>query len=162
MKKNRLFILVVMFVAAMWANMAGADVPGLKHVFDIRAEIDGSIQVGDIPKGRRVVIPITGGTVSGEISGRILPGGADYQIVDTLHKRCELRAIYTVMTDDSVFINVVNEGVNSYGDDYYFMTSPKFECDMSSPYAWLNNRVFVCRPVEFGDGFIVLRVWMAR
>ncbi|MDE5881202.1 MAG: DUF3237 domain-containing protein [Muribaculaceae bacterium] len=46
--------------------------------------------------------------------------------------------------------------------DYYFMTTPKFECDQNSRYAWLNDRIFVCQPVGFEEGAIVLRVWEVK
>lgn len=137
--------------------------PVLTQVFDIRAEIGEAINGGPNPHGVRVTIPITGGTVSGRINGRILPGGADYQLVNPDQHRSELQAIYTIMTNDSVAIHVCNEGINRFApDDSYFMTSPKFECDVNSPYNWLNNRIFVCRPVDFAPSAITLRVWMAE
>ncbi len=140
-----------------------AQTPTLTHVFDIRAEISEAINGGQNPHGVRVTIPITGGEVTGRINGTIIPGGADYQLVNPEHQRSELKAIYTIMTNDSVAIQVCNEGINRFSpDDSYFMTSPKFECDINSPYNWLNNRIFVCRPVGFEQSAITLRVWMAE
>lgn len=137
-----------------------AQTPTLRHVFDIHAKIDNAHDIGCIPEGRRIIIPITGGEIKGEINGIILPGGADYQLVDTVHNRAALKAIYTIITNDSTIINVTNVGINSYDvSDPYFMTSPKFECDMNSQYKWLNNRIFVCRPVAFEKDGIILRVW---
>ena len=38
--------------------------------------------LGDTPQGRRRIIGITGGRFSGErLSGRVLPGGADWQVI---------------------------------------------------------------------------------
>lgn len=137
--------------------------PILTHVFDIRAEIGEAINGGANPHGVRVTIPITGGTVTGKVNGRIIPGGADYQLVNPDQQRSELQAIYTIMTNDSVAIHVRNEGVNRFApEDSYFMTSPKFECDINTPYDWLNNRIFVCRPVDFAPSAITLRVWLAE
>ena len=140
-----------------------AQTPTLTHVFDIRAEIGEAINGGANPHGVRVTIPITGGTVTGKVNGKIIPGGADYQLVNPEQHRSELQAIYTIMTNDSVAIHVCNEGINRFApDDSYFMTSPTFECDINSQYNWLNNRIFVCRPVAFAPSAITLRVWMAE
>lgn len=160
---RRLVIGSLLCVSAVMADYVYGQTPELRHVFDIRAEITAALNLGKVPYGERVVIPITGGEVTGVVNGKVLSGGADYQIVDTVQKRTELKAIYTIMADDSTLINVVNEGINCYSPgDYYFMTSPKFECDQNSPYAWLNDRIFVCRPVSFEDGAIVLRVWEVK
>lgn len=149
-----------MILLRMTISTVIAQTPVLTHVFDIRAEISGARNNGKVPYGERIVIPITGGEVTGEVNGKILPGGADYQIADPDNKRTELRAVYTIEAEDSTLINVVNEGIISESSDgYYFMTSPKFECAMDSRYSWLNNRIFVCRPVGFEDGAIVLRIW---
>ena len=140
-----------------------AQTPTLTHVFDIRAEIGPAINGGQNPHGVRVTIPITGGEVTGKVNGKVIPGGADYQLVNPDQQRSELQAIYTIMTNDSVAIHVCTEGINRFApDDSYFMTSPKFECDINSPYNWLNNRIFVCRPVGFEQNAITLRVWMAE
>lgn len=149
--------------AILFGYSVYAQTPELKHAFDIRAEIGPAINGGQCPHGVRVTIPITGGTVTGMVNGKVIPGGADYQLVNPDQQRSELQAIYTIMTNDSVAIHVCNEGINRFAkDDSYFMTSPKFECDINSPYNWLNNRIFVCRPVSFESNAIVLRVWMAE
>lgn len=140
-----------------------AQAPVLKHVFDIHAECGPALVPGDVPHGKRVMIPITGGRVDGDISATILPGGADYQLIDESDGRVEYRAVYTFMTADSVLVNVTNEGVSRQGDDgFYFTTTPKFETARSSAYDWLNNRVFVCRPTGFDNGCVHLRVWMVE
>lgn len=138
-----------------------AQTPGLRHVVDIRAEIGASVSESADQEGCvRVTIPITGGSVTGDLNAVILPGGADHQLVDTIRRRNSLCAVYDIMTPDSTVIRVRNEGINLYGDGkYYFVTSPKFECDPASSYAWLMDRIFVCRPVGFGNGEITLRVW---
>ncbi len=51
-------------------------------IFTIHAELDDMLRFGQTPYGERRVIPITGGRVEGaKLQGRILPGGADWQIV---------------------------------------------------------------------------------
>lgn len=155
--------LISLFSALLLAFSLSAQTPTLTHVFDIRAEIGEVINGGQNPHGVRVTIPITGGEVTGKVNGKIIPGGADYQLVNPDQQRSELQAIYTIMTNDSVAIHVCNEGINRFAsDDSYFMTSPKFECDINSSYNWLNNRIFICRPVGFEQNAIILRVWMAE
>ncbi len=145
------------------SSLLSAQTPELRHVFDIRAEISAPLDLGDTPTGHKIVIPITGGEIKGEVNGKILNGGADYQSIDRSGTRTALKAIYTIVTNDSVLINVVNEGIcYQTPDEYYFLTNPRFECKTDSKYSWLNDRIFLCRPVKFEDGAIVLRVWEAR
>lgn len=137
--------------------------PILTHVFDICAEIGNAIPGGNTPDGVRVTIPITGGEVYGKVNGVIIPGGADYQTINTDQQISKLQAVYTILTSDSVAIHVINEGINKFApEDSYFMTSPKFACDINSQYNWLNSRIFICRPVNFSSSSITLRVWMAE
>ncbi|MDE7420929.1 MAG: DUF3237 family protein [Muribaculaceae bacterium] len=155
--------IISLFSAILLSTTLSAQTPTLTHVFDIKAEIGAAINEGPCPHGVRITIPITGGEVTGKVNGKVIPGGADYQILNPEQQRSELQAIYTIMTNDSVAIHVCNEGINRFSpDDSYFMTSPKFECDINSPYNWLNNRIFMCRPVGFEQNAITLRVWMAE
>ncbi len=59
--------------------------PTLTHVFDliatVTAPIDGGAVKGRGTVHRRRIIPITGGIVTGLITGVVLPGGADFQRV---------------------------------------------------------------------------------
>ena len=58
------------------------DLPPLEHVCDVAVTIGEPVEVGHSPLGLRRMIPITGGLVSGpRLSGRIVPGGADYQLI---------------------------------------------------------------------------------
>ena len=60
--------------------------PALEHVADLRVTVASPIEAGHVlahgREGLRRIIPISGGTVAGpHFSGRILPGGADFQLV---------------------------------------------------------------------------------
>lgn len=154
-----------LLLIALAALRAGADdgAPRLRHVFDIHARCAEARNVGAIPGGLRVMIPITGGRTEGEVESVILPGGADYQLIDTAMGRVEFDAVYTLMTGDSCLINVRNRGISTSGEQgYYFTTSPSFEAPADSRYGWLNNRMFLCRPIGFGEGEVSLRVWVAE
>ena len=56
--------------------------PALEHVCDLSVTIDAPVEVGATTFGLRRMIPITGGVVTGPLlNGRILAGGADYQLL---------------------------------------------------------------------------------
>jgi hypothetical protein len=77
---------------------------------------------------RRNIIPITGGTVEGQISGQVLFGGADYQ---NLAPPATIDARYLWDTDDGEIIIVRNGG--TFGG-----LVPTFETRTDGPYARLN------------------------
>ena len=77
--------------------------PSLEHVADLRVEVATPIEAGATfglnSRGRRRIIPITGGTLSGpHFSGRVLPGGADFQLVVS-ETSADLDARYIVALD---------------------------------------------------------------
>jgi Protein of unknown function (DUF3237) len=127
----------------------------------LRAEINLAppCELGAAPLGRRRIIAITGGRFScARLRGRVLAGGADWQLVrgDGV---AELDARYTLETDDGALVYVVNRGYRhgpkeimqriSMGeevepDSYYMRTIPVFETG-DERYAWLNRIVCVAR-----------------
>jgi len=52
-----------------------------RYVFTITALIGEVTSAGDIGNGVRRIIPIVGGEVKGEVNGKVLPFGADFQII---------------------------------------------------------------------------------
>lgn len=110
--------------------------------------------LGETPNGRRQSIPITGGTFSGPgISGRILPGGADYQLIRA-DGAVMIDADYMLQTDDGVIIHVRNVGVivppTKDHPAAYPWAAPKFDAP-NGRYGWLNNAIFVSRISGAGD-----------
>ena len=130
---------------------------GLTPLFTARISLGPAQELGDAPHGRRRIIPITGGEFSGaRLSGRVLAGGADWQIVRR-DGVAELEARYTLQTADGALIYVANFGYRhgppevlkklSEGEAvdpsaYYMRTTPKFETG-DARYAWLNRVVCV-------------------
>ena len=56
--------------------------PALEFAFEVRAEVADPLVIGELPNGTRRIIDIIGGTVEGpNISGRVRPGGADWQMI---------------------------------------------------------------------------------
>jgi len=98
-----------------------------------------------------------GGSFRGErLSGRVLAGGADWQVVRA-DGVADLDARYTLETADGALIYVRNRGYRhgpadvlkklSSGEDvdpslYYMRTTPRFETG-DARYAWLNRMVCV-------------------
>jgi hypothetical protein len=113
--------------------------------------------LGDTPLGRRRIIGITGGSFAGpRLRGRILPGGADWQVIRSDGVAC-LDARYTLETGDGALIYVNNQGYRHGPKDvierlargeevdpalYYMRTTPWFET-AAPAYAWLNRSVCV-------------------
>src|SRR6202051_4840590 len=85
-----------------------ADTPRLELIFAADVSVAPPLECGDVVKGRRRIVAITRGEFSGpNIRGKVLPGGADWQILrgDGVS---ELEARYTLQTDDGALINVRN------------------------------------------------------
>jgi len=114
-------------------------------------------ELGDTPHGRRRVIAITGGRFAGdELRGRVLAGGADWQLIRA-DGVAELDARYTLETDDGALIYVSNFGYRHGPADvirrlaagepvdpslYYMRTTPRFETG-AARYQWLNGLICV-------------------
>lgn len=128
-----------------------------EFVLEARVAVATPLELGETPYGRRRVIHITGGHFAGpRLSGTIVPGGADWQVIRP-DGVTELTALYELKTDDGVLIHVTNRGLRhgpaevmqrlARGEpvdpaSYYFRTAPVFEAP-SGPYEWLNRSVFV-------------------
>lgn len=102
--------------------------------------------VGVTKKGNRNIIPITGGTLSGRITGKILPGGADYQ---NLANPPTIDARYLWQTSDGEVIIVRNGG--SFGS-----LVPTFEARVGGKYEWLNDGLFLSSNPGMGSGGVSL------
>ena len=146
------------------------ETPQLEFALQLKVTLGETYRVGETQHGERIVIPITGGTFEGPaIRGTIVNGGADYQLANKAQHRTELEAIYSIRTDDGVYIHIRNRGIIYDGKDaqgnpsFYFKAAPQFEAPAESRYAWLNNALFVCAP-EFSDAFkgIILNVWRVK
>lgn len=129
----------------------------LELLFRAEVALAPAQEIGEGPLGRRRIIPITGGEVSGaRLSGRVLPGGADWQIVRP-DGVAYLDARYTIETHDGALVYVRNLGYRhgppevvarlAAGETvdprlYYMRTTPWFETG-DARYAWLNRTVCV-------------------
>lgn len=135
------------------------EAPGLRYVFSAEVSVDPVIEAGQVPTGRRRIIPITGGRVWGpRLSGVVLPGGADWQIVSA-EGVADLTARYTLRAEDGTLIGVVNRAYRhgppevvarmAAGETYdraavYFRGATHFET-VAGPHDWLNRTIVICR-----------------
>lgn len=127
--------------------------PRLEFIFRASVTVAAPLELGLTPLGQRRIIDITGGTVEGPVlSGTILPGGADWQLIRE-NGTAVLEARYTIQTDDGALIYVRNDGFRhgpaeviaavAKGESvdpalYYFRAAPAFETSHLK-YAWLNH-----------------------
>ncbi len=154
--------------------MIAADVPqpSLDFVFAARIEIGVPQEMGQVPLGRRRVIPILGGTFEGpRIAGRIVPGGADWQLIRP-DGVAAVEALYTLEASDGTLIYIRNVGMRHGPPDviarlaageavdptsYYFRAAPVFEV-AAGPHDWLTRSLFVAQGQRLADA-VLLRVY---
>jgi hypothetical protein len=140
--------------------------PGLELIFAADVRVGAPLDLGDVGKGGRRIVPITGGEFSGpDIRGTVVPGGADWQILRS-DGVSELEARYTLQTDDGTLVLVRNlalrhgppevmaalaAGQPVAPGSYYFRGATFFET--SAPrYAWLVRGIVVCTGEREPDG----------
>jgi hypothetical protein len=102
------------------------------QVFTESVTLGASLSVGSSKRGTRNVIPITGGTTTGKLSGSIVGAGADYQLVGG---STTLDARYVLAPSDGEFVVVRNCGP-------FGALIPQFEARTAGPYAFLNTGKF--------------------
>ena len=147
--------------------------PALEHVADLTIHVATPVEAGRTEglnsRGLRRIIPITGGTLRGSgLQGRVLPGGADFQLIvsDTA---AELDARYIIALEgpdhagEHLYVHnralrrgsaaniarlVRGEPVDPA--TIYFRCAPTFE--VSSPrLAWLTESLFVGTGARYPD-----------
>jgi len=153
----------------------GSAPPRLTFAMELRVKVGAPLEVGAVPRGRRRIVPIEGGTFDGPaLRGTVLPGGADWQIVraDGL---AELDTRYALKTDAGDIVYIQNAGIRHAppevsarllaGQDVdpslvYFRTVPAFET--AAPHLqWLTRAIFVGTGERYPHDVIV-RVWQVE
>ena len=137
----------------------------LSPVFSIAADVAPAIEVGATPFGERRLIPILGGRVSGpRLTGKVLPGGTDYQSIRD-EGLADIHARYVIETEAGSRVYVENTGIRRGPPDLiarlkrgepvdpaliYFRTVPRFETG-DPDLAWLMRSIFVCAGTRLPD-----------
>jgi len=118
--------------------------PHLVPVYEAIVDIAPSQALGNGPLGERFMVPITGGTFQGPgLSGKVLPGGADRQLLRSDGVK-QLDALYELQTTDGAVLTVRNQVLvhnldpaKRYAFSHVSIDAPK------GPYAWLSQAVLV-------------------
>lgn len=122
------------------------DQPGLAFVYEAIVTLEPMVEVGPTPLGTRRRIAITGGTFTGpRIRGKILAGGADWQL-QRADNWTVIEADYMMEAEDGTPIHVRNVGLTNSrvpnAKSRYLRTVPHFEAPIG-PHAWLNEAIFI-------------------
>ncbi|MCE2781454.1 MAG: DUF3237 domain-containing protein [Comamonadaceae bacterium] len=141
--------------------------PTLEHLCDLAVTITAPVEVGLTPAGFRRMIPITGGTVTGpRVNGKVLAGGADFQLILAGGTQAHLDARYVIELDDGSRVFVQNTALrvasleNSQRimngqpvnpDEVYFRCQPKLEAT-APQWAWLSESQFIGNGRRAPDG----------
>lgn len=141
--------------------------PQLEHVCDLAVTIAAPVEVGHTPAGLRRMIPITGGTVTGpRLNGKVLAGGADFQLILGGGTQAHLDARYVIELDDGSRVFVQNTALrvasleNSQRimngqpvnpEEIYFRCQPKMEATTPA-WAWLSESQFIGTGRRAPDG----------
>jgi hypothetical protein len=136
---------------------AGVRPPALEFAFELRADVGPPMEIGQVAHGRRRNVPILGGTFEGpSIKGRVMPGGADWQIIRA-DGFTQLDTRYTIETDKKQIVYVQNAGMRHAPPAImekllkgelvdpslvYFRTVPTFET-AAPELQWLTHAVFI-------------------
>jgi hypothetical protein len=132
--------------------------PSLTRVYRLEATVGEPLDLGELARRRRRIVPLTSGTFTGsELNGTLLPGSsADWQVI--LPDGTALGDIrYTLQTDGGDLLYVQSRGVRhgspevlarlARGEDvdaseYTFRTSTQIEA-AAPQLDWLNKGVFI-------------------
>jgi hypothetical protein len=109
------------------------------QVFTENVTLGSSYSINNAKYGSRNIIPITGGTTTGKVAGKILNGGADYQLSGSLD------AWYTLAPDNGEFILVRNCGATGG-------LIPWFEATVDGDYNFLNTQAYLSSAPGVGGG----------
>ena len=141
------------------------EAPRLTPFCTLHVELGPLREMGPGRAGRRRIIPITGGRVTGRIEGTILTLGADWQTIFA-DGAADIDTRYAMETHDGALIEIVNKGVRhgppevmarlARGEavdpaEYYFRTTARLESG-DPRYAWVNHLILVGRGARGASG----------
>lgn len=128
-----------------------------RPLFTIRLEAGQGQQLGATPLGRRLVVPVLGGSFEGErLRGTVEEGGSDWILIRP-DGAFQLNVRLVLRSDDGALVGMTYQGYRhgpapvlerlARGEavdpsEYYFRTAVLFET-ASDKYAWLNRLVAI-------------------
>ena len=146
--------------------------PTMTFMTQVRCDVEAVLSLGPAPMGERRVVPLLGGEVVGPaLSGRILPGGTDWQW-NRSDGALEIAAHYVIETREGARIEVQSNGLR-HGppevlarlargdavapDEYYFRTLMRFTTGHAQ-YEHLNRVMAIARGRREARR-VILDVW---
>jgi hypothetical protein len=126
-----------------------AEKPGKELIVE-SVGLSPSQRVGPSKRGNRNIIPITGGDLTGRITGKVLPGGADYQ---NLSGPPAIDARYLWQAADGEII-IVRNTTSAIGG-----LVPTFETCVNGPYAYLNTGLFLSSNPGIANGGVKITMY---
>ena len=159
--------------SALQAPAAAPKPPGLALALEAHVQVGTPMEVGAVPRGRRRIVSINGGTFTGPngLKGKVLPGGADWQIVRA-DGFAELDTRYTLQTDAGEIIYVQNAGMRHAAPEImarlntgqtvdpsqvYFRTVATFET-AAPALQWLTRAIIIGTGERYPND-VVVRFW---
>ena len=118
--------------------------PICEFLYEAIIDIADVQNLGQSLQGQRFIVNILGGEFNGPcLKGKVLPGGADRQLLRPDGVK-ELDALYEIQTDDGTVITVHNQVVVDMPtqEQRYARSVVKFRAP-AGQYEWLNRRVFI-------------------
>ncbi|MDR6989141.1 hypothetical protein J2Y66_003656 [Paenarthrobacter nitroguajacolicus] len=132
-------------------------VPKMQFRFRIVAEVASTIPIEATGADELGFIPITGGRVTGKLSGAVVEGGGDWCLRRN-DGSYAVDARYGIRSDTGAYIDVHNTGVLIREDGIeYFMTTPTFRT-VDPDLVWLTRSLFVGR-AHVGPGATTIDVF---
>ena len=132
--------------------------PELVHLCNLAVEVGVPVDAGHTPLGQRRLVPILGGSVGGgRLTGRVLPGGADFQMIHG-GTQARLEARYMLELADGTRVFVQNNALRAASaevtgrllrgepvdpSEVYFRGQVTLETG-DPRWSWLNERQFLC------------------
>jgi hypothetical protein len=123
------------------------EVPTARLLWQAAVEIGDRQTLGASPAGERFLVPIVGGSFWGgpgheALQGRVLPGGADRQLLRPDGIK-ELDALYELQVDDGTVLTVRNRVLLDESVQPRYARSTVRVTAPAGPWGWLNRRVIV-------------------
>lgn len=125
-----------------------------RHLFDISIELHPIQTLGKTPAGERRIIPVSGGSFTGDrLQGEILPHAGSDLLLTRADGSYQQDVRLGLRTDDDALILMTYRGIRHSSpevaariasgesvdpSDYYLRTAPFFETAAPN-YAWINN-----------------------
>lgn len=156
-------------------HRGGPSAPALEYLTHLEILVGTPVEVGQTHAGLRRMIPILGGSATGpELTGTILPGGADFQVLRS-ETVTDLDARYVIESDTGERVFVTNlayrtgsaedvaalvRGEQVPAERIYFRCAPRFEVS-GAELSWLESTVVIGSGRREPDR-VVIDLWSVR